>query len=285
MLESNPDSLIDSLQERDRWLDLVAAIQAEDAEKGIEINVIKHTPVLDRALHLYPIGDFHVGHRLHAADRLRPLLDYILEDPDGYVILLGDQAEAATKTSVGMAVYDESEHVNQQIERLYHLLLPLAEAGKIVGIHEGNHEYRIQQLVSIDPMQWLARWLGVPYLGWQAFTEFQVGDQSYLVHSFHGRSSAQTPGGLINAAYKLMHHVEADIYLSGHVHDPIYDSTARFVRKPGTNKMVKKYYHFFICTAWLDYFGGYADMKALRPSMIKPMRLRLMADKHHVYVE
>lgn len=276
---------VESLRERDRWLDLVAAVQAADSERGIKVRVIEHEPVLDRALHLYPMGDFHVGHRLHASDRLRPILEYIAEDPDGYLILLGDQAEAATKTSVGLGVYEEDLNVNQQVERLYHLLKPLADMGKIIGIHEGNHEFRIHQSVSIDPMEWLARWLNVPYLGWQAFTEIRVGEQSYLIHSFHGKSSAQTAGGLLNAAQKIMHQVEADIYLSGHVHDPIYDSTARLVKKPGTDRIVKKLYHFFICTAWMDYFGGYADMKALRPGTIRPMRLRLMADKHHVYAE
>ncbi len=277
--------IIASFEERERWEDLVMYVEQLDRRTGIKVRTIKHEPQKDRALHLYAIGDLHVGNKLHNAKKLQPVLDFIVEDPDGYVIFLGDQAEVATKTSVGKGLFDENEHLKEQIESLYSLLQPLADMGKIVGIHEGNHEYRVEQMVGVDPMEWLAKWLDVPYLGWQAFTRFHVGKQSYLVHSFHGKSAAQTVGGQINAAVKLMNQVEADLYLSGHTHGPAYVKIPRFVEDTRRKEIVRKLHHFYVCTAWMDYFGGYAEMKALPPGQVAPSRIRLYADQHHIRVE
>src|SRR5690554_1949548 len=113
------DEFLASYLERERWLDLVARVQEMDLASGIEIRVIKHEPQQDRALHLYPIGDLHVGNKLHNAKALRPIIEYIADDPDGYAIFLGDQAEVATKQSVGKGVFDENEHLKEQIESLY----------------------------------------------------------------------------------------------------------------------------------------------------------------------
>lgn len=277
--------LIAAFQERKRWEDLVMYVEQLDRETGVKVREIKHEPKQDRALHLYAIGDLHVGNKLHNAQKLRPIIEYIAEDPDGYVIFLGDQAETATKESVGKGLLDENEHLKEQLDTLYAILQPLAALGRIIGIHEGNHEYRVEQMVGIDPMEWLARWLGVPYLGWQAFTRITVGKQSYLVHSYHGKSSAATIGGQLNAAIKLLSQVDADLYLSGHTHGPAYVKIPRLVEDRKTKRIVRKLHHFYICTAWLDYFGGYAEMKALPPGQVAPSRIRLYADQHHIKVE
>ena len=71
---------------------------------------------------------------------------------------------------------------------------PLATQGKLLGIHPGNHEFRIEALTGIDPMEWLARWLEVPYLGYQHIFH-GINDTPYTCWSNHGKSGAATFGG------------------------------------------------------------------------------------------
>lgn len=122
------------------------------------------------------------------------------------------------------------------IDRQYHYALekwrPLAEAGKILWMHEGNHEQELRLRASRDlTLDW-CRELRIPYAGYQAHANLicrygkkpPPGKQhasSYRVTFFttHGSGSAQTPGAKMNKIVSLLHGFDADITLMWHLHD------------------------------------------------------------------
>ena len=134
-------------------------------------------------------------------------------------------------------------------------------------------------------MDWLAKWLGVPYLGYQGYFILDVGEHTYTMWSSHGGSGATTDGGRITAAQKAHLVADADIYLSAHVHEPIYKPKAKFYFDKKEQRIVKKTMHYCICGSFLDYFGSYGEMKAYAPTRSKPIRLNLYADRDFIYVD
>lgn len=214
---------------------------------------------------IVPITDLHYGARKHNAHLLREYLTYIMNTPDCYAIGLGDYMENATRTSVGLGMYEEDVHFPQQYERIEEMLRPLARAGKLLGLHTGNHEMRATLATGMDPVYMLAKSLDVPYLGYSAIHKWVVGDVTYNVLTMHGRSAARTPAGRLNALRSLRDIVQADVYMMGHLHDrQIYKEAIYTV--DNTDDSVKTACRYYIITgSLLDWPGSYADMMAMPP--------------------
>jgi hypothetical protein len=214
---------------------------------------------------IVPITDLHYGARKHNAPLLRQYLSYIMNTPDCYAIGLGDYMENATRTSVGLGMYEEDIHFPQQYERLEEMLRPLAQAGKLLGLHTGNHEMRATLATGMDPVYMLAKSLCVPYLGYTAFHKWVVGDVTYKVLTVHGRSAARSPSGRLNALRNLRDIVQADIYMMGHLHDRQVHKEAVYTIDD-TDDSVKTACRYYIITgSLLDWPESYADMMAMPP--------------------
>jgi hypothetical protein len=96
----------------------------------------------NNSLVLCPIGDEHIGSKYFNEDALKKNIDWCLEE-GAYVILMGDELETATKTSVGAGVFEQSEIVEGQLEKTVKLYKPLADEKRILGNLVGNHEMRV----------------------------------------------------------------------------------------------------------------------------------------------
>jgi hypothetical protein len=192
-------------------------------------------------------------------------LDFILNTPGCYTIGLGDYLECATKTSVGLGMYEEEFHFPEQYEMIEKMLKPLAKAKKIIGLHPGNHEYRATLATGMDPVKQLAKNLKVPYLGYTAFYKWVVGDVVYNAIMLHGRSGAKTASGRLNAVRGLRDIGSADLYIMGHLHDrQTYRDVVYEINNERDIIDVKNRY-YIIAGGFLEWFGSYADMMALPP--------------------
>lgn len=246
--------------------------QMSDEIKMKQVSKHKFETDADK-ISIVPVHDIHYGSLNCNKEKFRAFLDYILSTPDTYMIGLGDLIENATKTSVGMGVYEEEVHIDEQIEHMTALLEPLAKAGKILGLMPGNHEYRTSVLIRLDPMRLIAKRLSketgieVPFLGYQGFHKWLVGDQVYKAHTFHGRGSAGTPGGRINAVRRqrdIM--LDADMYFMGHVHSIQHDMDSGYIIDDENDLLIQKKRHYIIGGSLLTYFEGYAEMMGLTPA-------------------
>ena len=248
-----------------------------------EVNVVDFDPTFDR-IQIVPISDIHLGSINSNIPMLREFIKYIEETPDTYTVLTGDLGENATKTSIGLGIYEQRYDPQTQIDVLAEELRPLADKNKILGIQPGNHEMRIARASSIDPMKILADKLDIPYLGYQGYFKLNVGDETYHAMTFHGRSGARTHGGKVNAAHKMNRVANVDLYISGHTHvlDDSHDILVEIDDE--TDELIYRKRHYVIAGSFMSYWGGYPEMKAYPISDLGSMRVDLYADRKKIIV-
>jgi len=228
---------------------------------------------------LVPIFDPHIGLKATNMEKLCETIDFILRTPNCYTILGGDFLECATKTSVGLAMYEENLSVKDQFLTAFKLLKPLADAGKILGTLTGNHEMRLANFADINPMELLADQLGVPYFKYQGFIILKIKDQTYKVAFSHGVSSSTTPAGAMASMRKQASVIECDIYFSGHIHIRKQDSDIYNIVNVETGNIEKRTRKYMICGSFVEYWESYAEMKMYSPSDTGTVSVLFNADK------
>lgn len=238
-----------------------------------------------KAITIVPLADLHLG-AAHANRKLmREYLNYILRTPDCYTIGLGDYVENATRNSVGMGMYAENFHFPRQMELVEEMLRPLVQAGKLLGLHTGNHEMRATLATGLDPAAVLAKQLRVPYLGYTAFHKWIVGETTYHVVTLHGRSTARSPAGRLNTLRSLRDIANADVYLMGHLHDRQVHQEVVYEIDDASDSVVSRTRYYIIVGGLLEWPGSYADMLALPPVMPGLVKISLAARTKDVNIQ
>src|SRR5690606_12421607 len=95
---------------------------------------------------LVVLSDMHVGDPLFDGQLFFRVRDWVLAEPNRYVICNGDMMITATKDSVS-DVYRETLNPSDQLRWLKRELAPLKD--RILCITEGNHEARITKATTI----------------------------------------------------------------------------------------------------------------------------------------
>ena len=262
-------------------------------EKLREINRVDNTHVSkkvimkdfgDRPITIIPISDIHLGNKGCNIGKFEQILKLINDTPDCYTILMGDQTETATKTSVGLGLFEEDFDIADQIKLLKVALEPLARQGKILGMLTGNHEMRVSYLVKLNPAEMVCEKLDIPYLGFQGYISAKVGTQIYHIFASHGTSCGASPAGKISAIRMLNKIANADIYLSGHTHAKLYDQDIIFEINDETGFVVPVLRHYLACGSFMEYWGTYPEMKLLSPSTTGAVMMKLSATAKDVQI-
>jgi len=186
----------------------------------------KHKLLLENkeAITIVPAGDVHLGNSNCAWDKFIRMLKWAEKEKDLYLLGMGDLFDSILATDKR---YDASEkHIPllRAIEQMCAVLKPLADKGKIIGLHTGNHEYKMITSGVGDPVEDVCSRLNVKYLGYSAFTKIiarrKAGDSNSLtIYSHHGWFSGRKRGSKINNLEDLSMHWDADLYLVAHSHD------------------------------------------------------------------
>lgn len=235
-------------------------------------------------IQLVVISDIHLGHKKCNKKKLLDIIQYVLEGDNTYCLLLGDQCECATKTSVGLGIYEEEMHLGEQLRWLAEKFKPLADAGKILGINIGNHEYRLAMFAEVDPAKLLADKLGVPYLGWQGYLTLKVGNIYYDISAFHGAGMGSSKASKINASKKIANITNCDLYLTGHTHDLLDDQTLKYEFDHENKCLVPVIKKFVVCGSFLEYWSSYPEMKGLDPAITGSPLITLDGTKKDIQI-
>lgn len=186
---------------------------------------------------IYFLGDTHIGNIACHKALLERMVRQIADDPDGLCILMGDIVDAVAvrdkrfmESVLAPEVRDgrRDDIINRQIEMASELLMPMK--GKIVCALIGNHEEKIVEIASADPMRIIAWNLNAPYkaaycaylrLAW-AETKGHTWACNIVVH--HGAGGGSLIGAKANRVERRAGYFpSADIVASGHVHARLYD--------------------------------------------------------------
>lgn len=247
---------------------------------GRKVNVHKYD---QDKLTIVLMGDEHMGSKFYDESTHDRNLEWCYKTKSP-IILMGDEMETATKTSVGAGVFEQNEIVQGQLENLVKKYKPFAEEGLILGNHIGNHEARVYNSSGVNLSKIASQMLKIPYLGVGAAHIIRVGKQSYTMYTTHGSSGARLPHTKIANTIKLANMIDTDIYAQGHLHQ-LSHHTQNYYKVNKSKKTVEESQkHYIITGSYLDHWGGYAQMMSMEPARKGSPKLKLSGDKKQIRV-
>lgn len=225
--------------------------------------------------------------------------NYVLSHPNTYVIFGGDMVDSIHEKDKRYAEQEVAPWCigtpsNRQrwggtlIDRQFRYALekwrPLAEAGKILWIHAGNHEEKLITTASRDlTLDW-SRELKIPYAGLVALSNLVVrvptGNGSYRVtfYTMHGGGSAQSDGAVVNKATSMLQGWDVDVALMWHLHKKAHMTKRMLgINEKGRRKTRDRV--GAVCGAFLDGhcegINSYAELKGYPPTALGPLVVHL----------
>lgn len=244
-----------------------------------EPSIVEEVPVFqidysDRSHHfVYPLGDIHLGAKMHDAARWIEWLDYLRQNR-GIASLLGtgDFFNAAIIGSKS-DVYEERFTVGEAKRRFRDQI----EDIDVDALARGNHEDRIVRAVGDCPVEDVCDWYGIPYIGTSALLVYTVGDIEYEFFVRHGTGNGQSPNQLPKGAMVA----RADVYVTGHTHQQMVRADEVFVREG--NRMVRRRRYYVSSGSFLAY-EGYAASRGYVPTRLGAPRIHLDGRRKDVHV-
>lgn len=241
---------------------------------------------------IVPIGDVHLGAAEHMESQWREFRIKILENPDTYIVLLGDLCNNAIRNSVSN-VYDEVLRPREQKRLMAEMLTPLRD--RILCAVPGNHEGRSSKEVDDDIMYDIMCKLDLEDLYREniAFLKIQFGNTkgdglanpTYVITVAHGSGGGLLTGASVNRAERFGYVLDgADALILGHTHKASITQPGKIKIDAHNNKVSIKPFKVIVATSWLDY-AGYAARKLLLPSSLAPQILKLSGDHKEIKVE
>jgi len=228
-------------------------------------------------------GDIHLGAKTCDYDAATEAITRCLEKGI-HVLVMGDMLECATRYSVGAGIYEQTMTIQDQMQMLVDTLQPVADAGLLIGIHSGNHEFRITKETGLNIVTIMCQQLGARYLNHACFHLWKVGKQSYTAHSTHGSSGARLPYTKIKGALDVFRYVDTEIVAYGHVHG-LDHMTALYSAVNKSRKTVdSRARHAILTGSYLRYSGSYAEQKNLPPVQMGSPIISLYGDNHDIRV-
>ena len=254
-----------------------------EPKKIIRLNRVYLEPNSKGYAEVIPFGDIHYGHPTCDVERAQRMVDYCLEKHI-YVIGMGDYIEAGLRGSVGDSVYIQTLSPDKQIDFIENMFRPLADAGLLIGLHLGNHEGRIKKETSVNLVSRMAKYLGVPYLGYASWSILYVGDQSYTLYSLHGSTGSKYVYTKLKALVDIAHNFDADILAMGHVHE-LAEEAILVQRVDKSRKMVIERKKYLILTgSYLQYDDSYAQEKGYPMGKLGSPKIKLFSEKKDIHV-
>ena len=171
--------------------------------------------------HLCAIGDMHIGAKACDKEALVEAIQEIKRSRKSYVVLMGDTLDCITNRDKRYNVYevdDELPKFKDQVDWALKILKPIKK--KIIGILEGNHEYKIKKNLGYDFTEFLAEELETNYLQQAGMLNLKTPWGEVRVFAMHGLGGGVTVGGQINRILKAINNLKdaPDITLVGHFH-------------------------------------------------------------------
>ena len=214
-----------------------------------------------KQMRVWVCGDVHVGSEQCQIKEFEKWISQIENDPDSYVVFLGDLMDTATKSSVGDVFHGMNPR--EQIEYVNDILYNLAHNGQILALLTGNHELRVARETSIDPLYDVAVRLGIQDAYRRDFAAIRIkmartrsDCRAYNLLAFHGASDAKVR--------QMANNIEGfDALLTGHSHQPVARIPAHLCMTQNGKLTMREVVQVTGCS-WCDY-SGYGARSMLQP--------------------
>jgi hypothetical protein len=225
----------------------------------------------DQPLELLHITDVQFGHKYCRKSRVREYRDWVLSEPNRYVLLGGDLVDAGHILSKG-SPFDQEGDPQSEVYDFCEEFAPLRP--RILGYVGGNHERRsIPTFGDLGVL--IATMLKIPYSDGKQMVDIYYGKHKPFKVSLHhsgGSKSAQTKGAIANVIYKFMSQGDSQLYLVGHLHQALVlpDWREERLLKEHDIKLVKVI--GAMSTSFLKTYGTYAEVAGFKPGDVMMAR-------------
>ena len=229
-------------------------------------------------------GDVHIGHPTCLVEQAKGMLDYCLKHGVPLVVM-GDVIECGLTGSVGDSVYMQKLNPQAQLDEAIAWLEPLAKRNLILGIHSGNHEWRVTKATSIDVSKYMARSLKAPYLGSACWHVFFVDKQRYSLYTLHGASGSRFIYTKLKAVTDIAHYFpQADVVAMGHVHDVASVAIERQYIDNRKRTVVHRKQYCMLTGHYLGYKESYAEAHGMPPAKVGSPKVKFYANERDVHI-
>lgn len=169
-------------------------------------------------IELVQVTDVQFGHAFCKYDRVIEYRDWILAAPNRFMLWTGDNVDAWALWSPGRA-FDQICDPQSQVYRFCEVWAPARH--RILGYVGGNHERRaIPGFGDLGVL--IAQLLRIPYSNGRQFLDIYFGKHApFKVALWHGGGSGRTKGSIANTLQRFMAQGDAQLYLMGHLHQPL----------------------------------------------------------------
>jgi UDP-2,3-diacylglucosamine pyrophosphatase LpxH len=168
----------------------------------------------ENEIHLYMIGDVHIGAHGFERKTFERYIREIAADPFAMVVVTGDLIDNATQGSKG-CVFSQRMMPQKQIELAIELLYPIRD--KIIFWCDGNHEERTFRQTGSDPGYTMCLGLNCvdKYNYVHGFITLNAKGKAYKLYVTHNIGRTETKLKTIARA-----HPDCDVVIGGHIHQP-----------------------------------------------------------------
>ena len=209
-----------------------------------------------KELKVFLFNDLHFGSESVDYSLLSRCFNFIDRNRDNCRILInGDIIDGITKQSKGN-IYNQKLSPKEQIDLAVKKFAPYKDL--IDGVTIGNHDWRIENETSIDPVEMFCRYLGVEdkYIGSQGIVGFSWNKTYYSVQMHHGTGGGSTVASVENAMKRLWKS-DTDVMYCGHWHKQFAKPIKRFAVDPFNSK-VREDKRWMICGNTIVHTEEYA---------------------------
>jgi hypothetical protein len=223
------------------------------------------------SIELYPLNDVHIGSILCNKTKFHSFIRHILEEPNRYIICLGDLINNNITGSVG-SPWEDTISPREQKKLLKKELEPIKD--RILLFVDGNHERRNKKMNDESPTEDIAEHFGITYKEEDAYLQIRFGKSrdhskpiSYIIYCTHGSGGGKRPGATINNLELLTLGHWAEIYIIAHFHRKLAYKAPMEMPDP-QNRQIRNIEMLYVVSSSFQDFGGYAARKMMRPSSL-----------------
>lgn len=220
---------------------------------------------------VYSLSDLHIGSQFVDLKLFDRFIKNILDAPNRFIIYNGDNMNNAIKSSISN-IYAETMRPRDQKRWLIENLEPVKD--RILAFTEGNHEARSAKETDQSIVEDIAYALGRHdvYRGDEALIKITFGKnkknrkrQCYSLWCTHGSGGGGTIGATMNKLQRVAMGTDADVYLTGHVHQKATSKNCKRSTDLKNNSISTRERLFVISSHFMN-FGGYAAKGMMLPS-------------------
>jgi hypothetical protein len=226
-----------------------------------------------KTVEIIQITDVQWGNLCCKKQRVLEYRDWVLSEPNRFMVWTGDNIDAATMLSKG-TTWDNIGNPQQQVYEFCNVWAPARH--RILGYVGGNHERRCSTTFG-DLGMMIAGLLRIPYSKGKQLIDIHFGKhRPFQISQWHGTGGARTKGTVAQVLSRFAAEGDSQLYLMGHLHQPMIIPSWKERRGVNGIRAVKTI--AALGSSFLETWGSYGEIAGYGPNDVMMPRTVLGVD-------